>query len=583
LFGVDWVPAADAPTGADRLTLWEPGGGTGDARGWSVAERVREWLAVGAAGERLVVVTREAASVVPGDQVDGVDAAAVWGLVRSVQAEEPGRVIVVDADPSASAEQIRTAAASVAGAGDQAAVRDGRFYVPRLTRRPTVRTERTGPVFGSGSVVVTGGLSGLGSVVARHLVVAHGVRGLVLAGRRGTATPGADRLVGDLEQAGAQVTVVACDVSDRDQVRRLLDAVPRERPVTGIVHCAAVLDDGVLTSLDRQRWDRVLAVKADAAWHLHELTAGLDLAAFVMFSSAAGVFGNPGQANYAAANTFLDALAAHRRARDLPAVSIAWGLWADAGELTAGLNRTDLNRMNRSGVTGFTVEEGLELFDAACAGTVPHPVPVRLDLTRLRQLARAGQLPAIYHALVPPPASRTNAGSATAAEAWRQRLVALDHTEQHALVLDTVRRLVATVLAHTGSQAIDPDQPFTDLGFDSLTAVELRNHLTATTALALPATLVFDYPTPTALALHLHKHLDLAEPSREEAILSELDRIEAELVTASLDHGARNVVAARLKAMMSRCIEAPTADDDDLDAVTADTIFEFIDKELGIS
>ncbi|MGW1803251.1 beta-ketoacyl reductase, partial [Streptomyces sp. NPDC001984] len=266
--------------------------------------------------------------------------------------------------------------------------------------------------------------------------------------------------------------------------------------------------DGVIASLTPERVDKVLRPKVDAALNLHDLTADKNLTAFVLFSSAAGVFGNPGQGNYAAANTFLDALAAHRQAQGLPAQSLAWGLWGDDAEGMAGeLSQADLERMQRTGVHAISAREGLELFDAA--GTLPAPalVPIRLDLKALRS---AGEdLPTLFKGLVRTPARRTAAagGGGAFATALKQQLTGLSVEEQEALLLDTVRTHAATILGHAGADAVDPDRAFSELGFDSLSAVEFRNVLNGLSGLRLPPTLVFDYPNARALADHIRVEL----------------------------------------------------------------------------
>ncbi|WP_219070955.1 beta-ketoacyl reductase, partial [Candidatus Mycobacterium methanotrophicum] len=179
----------------------------------------------------------------------------------------------------------------------------------------------------AGTVVITGGTGMAGSALARHVVVNHGVRQLVLVSRRGPDAPGASELVAELGAAGARVSVVACDAADREALAKVLADVSVQYPLSAVIHAAGVLDDAVVTSLTPQRVDAVLRAKVDAAWNLHELTRDAGVSAFVMFSSMAGLVGSSGQANYAAANSFLDGLAVHRRADGLPAISLGWGLW----------------------------------------------------------------------------------------------------------------------------------------------------------------------------------------------------------------------------------------------------------------
>ncbi|UGT60385.1 SDR family NAD(P)-dependent oxidoreductase [Nocardia asteroides] len=360
----------------------------------------------------------------------------------------------------------------------------------------------TGPTISTGTVVITGGTGGLGAMLARHLVTTHGVRSLVLASRRGPHAQGVTELVTQLSELGAQVQVLACDVSNRDAVARLLAAVPAHAPLTGVIHAAGVLDDATITSLTEERMTPVLQTKVDAAWHLHELTRNTDLALFVLYSSASGVVGNPGQANYAAANTFLDALAEHRHARGQTATSIAWGLWSSRTGMTGHLDDT---HTGHSGVTGLSPQQGLAMFDAALQQPSPAVVAVHWDTTTLTTQDRAGTLPPLLRGLIATntPRATTNNGTGL-----RERLTPLSRSERHTTILETIANQVAIVLGHSNTDTITADHNFRDLGFDSLTAVEVRNRLNTTTGLRLPATLVFDHPTMTDLADHILTELD---------------------------------------------------------------------------
>ncbi|WP_456243073.1 SDR family NAD(P)-dependent oxidoreductase [Streptomyces luteolifulvus] len=465
-----------------------------------VLELVREWLALEQFEDaRLVLVTSNA--VPDGQGPVNLAAAPVHGLLRSAQAEHPGRFALVDTDGSeASADALATATAS---GEPEIVLRDGEPRVPRLVRATAGHVEP--PALAAGTVLVTGGTGGLGGLVARHLVAEHGVRQLVLVSRRGVEAPGAGELVAELEELGAEVSVAACDVSDRAALSAVVDGIPAEHPLTGVVHTAGVLDDGVVASLSAERLDAVLRAKADAAWHLHELTLDRPLVAFVLFSSSAGVFGAPGQGNYAAANTFLDALASHRRAMDLPAVSLAWGLWA-AGGMGERLGAAELRRLGRNGFPAMTVEQGLALFDSALTADDALRVLVRLDLPALRAAgAASGPLSPVLRGLVTP--ARRAAGNTSTGESLHARLADLPAEQRGPELLDLVRTEVARVLGHPSADSVAADQAFKDLGFDSLSAVELRNRLNAVTGLRLPATLVFDHPTAIAVAAHLDRLL----------------------------------------------------------------------------
>ncbi|MFD0352423.1 SDR family NAD(P)-dependent oxidoreductase [Streptomyces sp. NPDC127110] len=484
--GDDLVP--DAHTGAHR-----------------VLELLQAWLADPRCGSsQLVLVTRGALAVRQGEPVHDLGQAPLWGLVRSAQAENPGSFRLVDVtgpddDPDATTDDDPDATAALhallALDEPQLALRDGTPYAPRLARVPAPAEPREWNP--DGTVLITGGTGGLGALLARHLVAEHGVRHLVLAGRRGPAAEGAGELAAALTGAGAHVRIEACDVGDRADLARLLDRITAERPLTAVVHAAGVLDDGVIGSLAPDRLDTVLRPKLDAAWHLHELTRDAGLAAFVLFSSAAGVFGAPGQAGYAAANAFLDALAQHRTAQGLSAVSLAWGLWAEGGGMGGRLADNDTRRITGSGVAALSAADGLELFDLAGGLDEPLLVPARLDLAPPAGAARNTTPPALLRGLVRGPARRTAAsGPATPRTQWTERQLA-----------DLVRTHVSAVLGHANAQAVDLGRTFTELGFDSLTAVELRNRLTTETGLRLSATLIFDYPTPAALVEHLRAGL----------------------------------------------------------------------------
>ncbi|AXK33718.1 SDR family NAD(P)-dependent oxidoreductase [Streptomyces armeniacus] len=456
------------------------------------------------ADSRLFLLTRGAVSAADGEPVRDVAGAALCGMVRSIQAEHPERLHLIDLDDT---EASRAAVlAAVAAARPQTAVRDGELLLPGLARTADstdaadAATDDPGaPAFApDGTVLVTGATGTLGRIVARHLVSAHGVRRLLLAGRRGPDADGASELAAELTALGADVRLAACDVSDRDALRALLRTVDDGHPLTGVVHVAGVVDDGTATSLTPEQFDRVLRPKADAAWLLHELTADLGLSAFVLYSSAAATFGSPGQANYAAANAFLDALAAHRHALELPATSLAWGVWEDGSALTAGLGDADRRRMARGGMRPLTADEGMALFDAGLASGEPALTalgiaPGALDaLLRGRPAASGGTQ------------TRRTAGDAPAsAPTLRAELAGLGAEERRTALFELVRDRVAGVLGHASTEGIEPDQSFTELGFDSLTSVELRNQLVAATGLRLPPTLVFDLATAEALAGHL--------------------------------------------------------------------------------
>ncbi|MDT8913065.1 SDR family NAD(P)-dependent oxidoreductase [Amycolatopsis sp. PS_44_ISF1] len=425
----------------------------------------------------------------------------------------------------------------------------------------------------AGSVLITGGTGALGAVVAEHFVTGHGVRTVVLASR---TAPEATRLRDRLESLGAKVSLVACDVGDREQVRALLAGVPA--PLTAVVHAAGVVADATVATMDAEAVDRVLRPKVDAAVHLDELTRDLDLAAFVLFSSAAGVLGGAGQGNYAAANAALDAVAARRRAAGHPAVSLAWGAWATG--MAARLGELDADRMTRSGVRALEPDRAMRLLDAALSAPRAELVPIRLDRAALR--ARSGALPAVLSGLLggTGATAATVATVATVAESKRARLdlAGLSGPHRRARLLDLVRAEAAAVLG----AAIGRTKSFRDAGFDSLTAVELRNRLGAATGTALPATVVFDHPNATELAEHLHEALaEPVEPAAGPALLGRLDRLGSELGALDAADPALAQVAARLRALLDALPAGVAARHDDLDEITGDNLFAFLDRELG--
>ncbi|MCF0079771.1 type I polyketide synthase [Streptomyces lomondensis] len=556
-------------------------------------ELVQGWLADESAGQaRLVVVTRGAVACNGAEVPDPVQA-AVWGLLRSAQSENPDRFVLVDLDGDEASQAVLSAV--VASGEPQVAVRHGEALVPHLTRA-ALSAERpsAGDLDGQGTVLVTGASGALGGLVARHLVTERGVRHLLLVSRRGEQAPGTAELVAELEVLGASARVAACDVADREALAAVLADVPAEHPLVGVVHTAGVLDDGVLSSLTPERLDAVLRPKVDAAWYLHELTRGLDLSLFVLFSSAAGVFGGAGQANYAAANAFLDALAEARRGEGLAGQSLAWGPWAEGGMLER-LGDADAQRMARSGVPPLPAEQGIQLFDAA--GALPDAVlvPVRLDLAALRRQSAGKPLPVMFRSLVRRAAPRATDGPpASGGGSFADRLRPLHDAERERLALQLVCDRVAEVLGHARGADVKPHDAFTEMGFDSLTAVELRNRLNAETGLRLPATLVFDYPTPMVLAEHI---LGEAAPAKaaNRSVLAELDQLEAAF--AAMDTAGEEPVAevtVRLNALVAKWNESRgqneahgqatvTADDvgTTLDTASDDELFDFIDNRFG--
>nr|WQM80008.1 type I polyketide synthase [Streptomyces sp.] len=587
LFHVEWiappVPPADSETGTHVVYACPPVEDTtpGGVRALTrqVLSVVQKWLTdERSESARLVVVTRGA--------TDGTDLghAAVWGLVRAAEGEHPGRFVLVDLDAEADPGAELPAEALRLPGEPEMAVRDGEIRVPRLARVPALDGAPSwGP---DGTVLITGGTSGLGALTARHLAGEHGVKSLLLTSRRGMDAPGAAELVAELAELGAAVEVAACDVADRDAVAALVAG----RQLTGVVHSAGIVDDVLLGALTPERLDAVMRPKVDAAWHLHDLTRDHDLSAFVLFSSVAGTLGGAGQGNYAAANAWLDALARYRAARGLPALCLGWGPWTQVGGMADRLDEAELQRLRRTGMPPLSPDEGLALLDAATVpGRPPATLPVRFDVAVMRTQAETGALPALFGGLVRAPARRASSGRAS----LERRLNGLSGAEREQLLVDLVRGHVARILGHHGVDAVPPDRAVNELGLTSLGAVELRNALNAETGLSLPPTLVFDYPTPLAVAGLLHENYQPVDADPAAPLLAELSRMETALTALAADDDAAHAkVTARLEALSRRARDArsgvvadggpdgapaPAADASD------DELFEALNKELGLS
>ncbi|MEV0416509.1 type I polyketide synthase, partial [Streptomyces sp. NPDC050448] len=592
-----WVPVATAddvaalaesgvvPAAAVLEAFGSAGEGAVLALSSHVLEVVQAWLAgPGLEESRLVVVTRGAVPAGGEGTVSDPAGAAVWGLLRAAQVENPDRFVLIDTDP-ASGEGVDSVLGTVLAGGEpQVAVRGAALFVPRLVRAGAEVADDAPAVFRPEGTVLVTGAGALGALLARHLVTRHGVQHLVLASRRGPQADGAQELVAELAEQGAAVSVVACDVSDRSQVEALLASVPAGHRLTGVVHTAGVLDDGVIGALTPERLATVFAPKVDAVRHLDELTRGLDLDAFVVFSSASGVFGSAGQGNYGAANAFLDGLMARRRAAGLPGQSLAWGLWEQATGMTAHLGGADQARASRGGVLAMTAEEGMALFDASLQVERALLVPVHLDLRTLRsQAAAGGGVPHLMRGLVR--AGRQQARAAAATEGGLvRRLAGLGAAEQEALLLDLVRAQVAVVLGHAGPEGVRAELAFKDAGFDSLTSVELRNRLREATGLKLPATLVFDYPTPLTIARYLRDELGTSDDALSR-VNAKIEDVESLLNELRLDQ--KSSIALRLQGLVARCNGVLEQTDtsavaEQLESASADEIFDFIDGEFGL-
>uniref|UniRef100_UPI0038CD0F85 SDR family NAD(P)-dependent oxidoreductase n=1 Tax=Phytohabitans suffuscus TaxID=624315 RepID=UPI0038CD0F85 len=441
------------------------------------------------------------------------------------------------------------------------------------------------PLAPEGTVLVTGGTGTLGQAVARHLAAVHGVRHLVLASRRGVEAPGAADLAGELAALGVDVRIAACDTGDRAALSTVLGEIPDEHPLTAVFHAVGVLRDATVLALTGDQLAEVLHGKATAAWHLHDLTRDLDLSEFVLFSAYAGIAGAAGQGNYSAANVFLDTLARYRRDRGLPATSMAWGYWRQATGMTGHLTDVDRSRLARAGIVPVDDDEGLALLDAALADGRPAVAPIRLNLTSLRR-ERAADVPVILRHLVRGTIPRAAVAAGPSTSDLVSGLAALSDADRWSALLDLVCAHTATVLGHDRTDAVHATQKFRELGFDSLTAVELRNRLGAALGLRLPATLAFDYPTPEAVAGLLREQIAPGGGDPVAVLLADLERVRAAVSTLGMKPGERLKVTAELRALVRQLDGHPPESDMDVQSAdfgsaTDDELFRVLDDQLS--
>ncbi|WP_435056395.1 type I polyketide synthase [Streptomyces venezuelae] len=504
-------------------------------------------------------LTRGAVAAGRADRVTDPEQALIWGLGRVASMEQGGRWGgLIDLPEQADDRALARLAGVLAGDGaeDQVAVRASGMFVRRLVRARLAETVPVREWRPTGTTLVTGGTGALGAHVARWLA-GNGAEHLVLTSRRGPDAPGAAELREELAALGSEVTLAACDVSDRDALAALLAGIPADRPLTAVVHTAAVLDDGVIETLTPDQVERVLRVKVDATLHLHELTRDLDLSAFVLFSSFAATFGAPGQGNQAPGNAFLDAFAEYRRAAGLPATSLAWGPWgsADGDDSEAG------DRMRRHGILAMSPERTLASLQHALDRDETTLTVVDMDWKRFTLAFTADRARPLLLELpearrVIESAERESAEDLAGGVPLTQQLAGLPEVEQQRLLLDLVRTAVAAVLGHADLTSVEAGRAFKELGFDSLTSVELRNRLGAVSGLKLPASLVFDHPTPAAVAAYLRAGIvpDAAEGGAP--LLEEIDKLEAVLARGTGDNVVRARVTMRLQALLAKWNES---------------------------
>jgi pimaricinolide synthase PimS2 len=549
-------------------------------RGYAMTLALVQSLGEAGIAAPLWCVTQGAVTVpdnaVPGNIVRPAQALA-WGLGRVVALEHPDRWGgLIDLPDDLDERAWDRLATVLAGTEDQVAVRASAAYGRRLAHAPAVPAKDGWTP--SGTVLVTGGTGALGAHVARWLA-SDGAEHVVLVSRRGLDAPGAAELAAELREMGAEVTVAACDVGDRAALANLVGGL---LSLDAVVHTAAVLDDGVVDALTVEQVDRVLRVKAQAAWDLHELTADRNLSAFILFSSLAGVVGTPGQGNYAPGNAYLDALAEYRRNAGLPATAIAWGPWAGAGMAARGVGET----ARRHGVPEMAPDLAIAALRQALQSdeTALTVADVQWDrfyvaFTATRRSALLADLPEARQA------GRPEAGAEP--ESLSEQLAGAGEAKQKRLLLDLVRAQVATVLGHADAAEIESGRAFTDFGFDSVTAVEFRNRLAAATGLKLPVTLVFDYPTPQSLATSLRAELVAGPADHAGSAIAELERLEtalADLDSTGTDHAT---ITARLEDLLAKWKKTDPAPANgaagEIQSATAEELFDILHQEFGKS
>jgi thioesterase domain-containing protein/acyl carrier protein len=451
-------------------------------------ELLQAWLSdPRLSGSELIVLTQRAVCAGQADDVTDLAHAPLWGMLRAAQSEYPDRVLkLIDWDES---DASSAALVSALGSGErQLALRQGELLAPRLS--PVTRSESVAvpPLSAAGTVLISGGTGVLGALLARHLVARYGVKHLLLCSRTGRA----DGLQRELSAQGAEVRVLTCDVSEREQVAALLASIPAQHPLCAVFHVARALDDAIVTAQSAARIERAFEPKLDGAWHLHELTRTCPLQAFVLFSSLAATIGAPGQANYSAANAFLDALAHHRRAQGLPATALGWGLWSDADDTTSA---EDTARAGRGWIEALSAAESLQLMDTALCSTDAQLLPVCIGAWLHRMPSEL--LPALLRPLLRGATTRRVSAAAPTAALLRARLKQTPVAEREQVMLDAVLGAVSSVL-RVAKAKLDPDQPLQELGMDSLNALQLRALLVSMTGLTLSATLLFECNTPRA-------------------------------------------------------------------------------------
>ncbi|MEU0839168.1 type I polyketide synthase [Streptomyces sp. NPDC005962] len=590
------------------LSLLAPAGGTdpqAPALPAGTAAQLALIQALGDAGigAPLWCLTQGAVSTGGADRPECPEQALVWGLGRVAALEHLERWGGLVDLPRAPDEQALSRLMGVLAADhdeDQVAIREAGVFGPRLVRAPLADTPPVRSWKPSGTTLVTGGTGRLGAEVARWLA-RNGAEHLVLASRRGADAPGAVELEAELTGLGAKVTLAACDVTDRGALAETLAAIPADQPLTAVLHTAAVIEDGVIEGLTPEQAGRVLRLKVDATRHLHELTKDLDLTAFVLFSHFSATFGAPGQGNQAPGNAFLHSFAEQRRADGLPATTLSWGPWGDGGTVDGATG----DRMRRHGIHEMAPLPATAALQHALDRDETALTVIAMDWRRFTLAFTADRPRPLLDAL---PEAREiaeemradSAEEAAAGDALAGRLATLPDAERERVLLELVRGAVAAVLGHTGAEAIEAGRAFKDLGFDSLTAVELRNRLGAASGLKLPPTLIFDHPTPAAVAAHMRAEIVPDAAATGAPVLEELDKLETVLGDSTPDNITRARITMRLQSLLAKWNEsddtaapaepaaAPSealaqgaAEADQLQSASDEELFAFINKGLG--
>jgi acyl transferase domain-containing protein/acyl carrier protein len=522
--------------------------------------------------------------------------AQVWGLGRVAALEQPkrwgGLIDLPDVIAGRTGGWLRAILAGETGA-DQVAIRATEVLARRLVRAPAVDAGRAGSWRPCGPVLVTGATGAIGPMLARW-VARSGATRVVLASRRGMAAAGTAGLAARVCGSGSAVTVAACDVVDRPDLAALLSRLAAAgTAVRGVIHAAAVIKLDPLDRLSLPGLAEVCGAKVAGAANLDALLGG-SVDAFVLFSSIAGVWGSGNHGAYAAANAYLDALAQDRRARGLAATSVPWGVWLpaqdgkDAGQESASF---DYGPMIRQGLPflppglAFTGLRQVLDGDEVCTAVAP------VDWDRFAPVFTSGRpsplLSGVPEAQQVIEADQAQPGQSPSRGQLAERLAGRSAADQERLVLGLVCEQAAAVLGHDSPDEVRPGAAFRDLGFDSVTAVELRNKLTLVTGLRLPATLVFDYPTPKALAAWLRAQASPGDTEVTVSVLAGLDQLDTALTAGEIDRGERTRITLRLEALLSKWKSQQRPGDEGavtekLQSSTPEEVMRFIDSELGL-